>query len=45
MEFNQTLAVYTTNSRKVKVYQAAPQSLQELFKRCLLYTSDAADER
>lgn len=33
MEFNQTLAVYTTNSRKVKVYQAAPQSLQELFKR------------
>lgn len=33
MEFNRTLTVYTTNSRKAKVYQAAPQSLQELFKR------------
>ena len=33
MEFNRTLAVYTTTNRKAKVYRAAPQTVGELFKR------------
>lgn len=33
MGFNRTMAVYTTTGRKARVYQAAPQSLQELFDR------------
>ena len=33
MNINRQMAVYITTSRKAKVYQAAPQSLQELFKR------------
>lgn len=46
MEFNRTLAVYTTTNRKARVYQAAPQSLQELFDRLKVsqpipYTIDA----
>lgn len=33
MESNRPISVYVTNSRKAKVYQAAPQSLQELLNR------------
>lgn len=33
MEFNRPMTVYTTTSRKAKVYQAAPMSLQDLFDR------------
>ena len=33
MNINRQMAVYTTTNRKAKVYQAAPQSLQELFGR------------
>lgn len=46
MNINRQMAVYTTTNRKAKVYQAAPQSLQELFNRLKVsqpipYTIDA----
>lgn len=33
MSANRLMTVYTTNTRRAKTYQTAPQSLQELFKR------------
>ena len=33
MEFNRPLAVYTTTNHRAVIYQAAPQSLQDLFDR------------
>ena len=33
MSTNRSMAVYTTTNRKARVYQAAPQSLQELLKQ------------